>query len=139
VSWVVCRGAWCAFLCEPDFPAPARAHLLTCQGQGLARTLPHSRTSVTLRHHTISAKCLQLLWRPLPPSPWAAYIRLELPVFHVGYFKNTIQLLQCICKSCSRVLLFGAERATWLKWVRQGLGAEAGWGGVRWESPDMRR
>ncbi|KXZ56345.1 hypothetical protein GPECTOR_1g305 [Gonium pectorale] len=38
------------------------------------------------------------------------YIRLELPVFHIGYFKNTVQILQCICKSCSRVLLPEEER-----------------------------
>lgn len=28
-----------------------------------------------------------------------------LPVFHIGYFKHTIQILQCICKTCSRILL----------------------------------
>lgn len=33
------------------------------------------------------------------------YIDLELPVFHVGYFKAVITVLQTICKTCSRVLL----------------------------------
>lgn len=33
------------------------------------------------------------------------YIKLRLPVFHIGYFKATLQILQMICKSCSRVLL----------------------------------
>ena len=33
------------------------------------------------------------------------YINLGLPVFHIGYFKHTISVLQCICKNCSRVLL----------------------------------
>ncbi|GMH93134.1 hypothetical protein TrST_g13733 [Triparma strigata] len=33
------------------------------------------------------------------------YIELGLPVFHIGYFKHTIQILQCICKTCSRILL----------------------------------
>ena len=33
------------------------------------------------------------------------YINLELPVFHVGYFRAIIQVLQCVCKSCSRILL----------------------------------
>ncbi|KAG2499255.1 hypothetical protein HYH03_002834 [Edaphochlamys debaryana] len=46
------------------------------------------------------------------------YIRLELPVFHIGYFKNTVQILQCICKSCSRVLLPDEERRVWLKRFR---------------------
>lgn len=43
------------------------------------------------------------------------YLRLELPVFHVGYFRNTVQLLQCICKTCSRVLLPEEERRRWIK------------------------
>ena len=33
------------------------------------------------------------------------YIDLELPVFHVGYFRCIIQVLQCICKDCSRILM----------------------------------
>lgn len=48
----------------------------------------------------------------LPPP---GYIKLELPVFHIGYFKNTVQLLQCICKSCSRVLLKESDRQQWLR------------------------
>lgn len=27
-----------------------------------------------------------------------AYIKLVVPVFHIGYFKHTIVILQCICK-----------------------------------------
>ncbi|GAX79763.1 hypothetical protein CEUSTIGMA_g7204.t1 [Chlamydomonas eustigma] len=46
------------------------------------------------------------------------YIRLELPVFHIGYFRNTIQILQCICKECSRVLLPDEERKQWLRRFR---------------------
>ena len=49
------------------------------------------------------------------PHFHAGYIQLELPVFHIGYFKNTVQLLQCICKSCSRILLPEPERQAWLK------------------------
>ncbi|CAI5448922.1 unnamed protein product [Caenorhabditis angaria] len=33
------------------------------------------------------------------------YMDLDFPVFHVGFFKLTIQLLQCICKNCSSILL----------------------------------
>ena len=33
----------------------------------------------------------------------AGFIQLVLPVFHIGYFKQTMVLLHCICKSCSRV------------------------------------
>lgn len=38
------------------------------------------------------------------------YIKLELPVFHIGYFKNTLQILQSMCKSCARLLLPDEER-----------------------------
>lgn len=33
------------------------------------------------------------------------YIQLDLPVYHVGYFKHIVNVLQCICKECSRILL----------------------------------
>ena len=33
------------------------------------------------------------------------HIQLALPIFHTGYFTHTYNLLQMICKSCSRVLL----------------------------------
>ena len=33
----------------------------------------------------------------------AGFIQLVLPVFHIGYFKQTMVLLHCICKNCSRV------------------------------------
>jgi len=33
------------------------------------------------------------------------YVNLELPVYHVGYFRAIIQVLQSICKTCSRILL----------------------------------
>jgi len=39
------------------------------------------------------------------------YIQLQLPVFHIGYFKITVKTLQCICKTCSRVLLPAEDRA----------------------------
>ncbi|CAM9945793.1 unnamed protein product, partial [Phaeothamnion confervicola] len=46
------------------------------------------------------------------------HILLELPVFHIGYFKHTLALLQCICKTCSRVLLPQALRITFLHKMR---------------------
>ena len=48
-------------------------------------------------------------------GPLAGYIKLQLPVYHIGYFKITHKALQCICKSCSRVLLPQEER---LKYIR---------------------
>ena len=46
------------------------------------------------------------------------YIKLEMPVFHIGYFKNIIGILQCICKSCAHVLLSEEDRAQYLKRFR---------------------
>jgi DNA-directed RNA polymerase III subunit RPC1 len=43
------------------------------------------------------------------------YISLELPVFHAGFMKHTIVILQCICKRCARLLLPLNERLTYLK------------------------
>ena len=42
------------------------------------------------------------------------HIKLALPVFHVGYFKATIQVLQTICKSCSSVLLENSMKEKFL-------------------------
>ena len=38
------------------------------------------------------------------------HIELVLPVFHIGYFKPLLAVLQCICKTCSRVLIAPDER-----------------------------
>jgi DNA-directed RNA polymerase III subunit RPC1 len=46
------------------------------------------------------------------------YIKLALPVFHIGFFRHTLNLLQCICKSCSRVLLVQSEREKYLQKMR---------------------
>eukprot|EP01103_Thecamoeba_quadrilineata_P014630 TRINITY_DN43_c1_g1_i1.p1 TRINITY_DN43_c1_g1~~TRINITY_DN43_c1_g1_i1.p1 ORF type:complete len:1495 (-),score=281.45 TRINITY_DN43_c1_g1_i1:137-4342(-) len=45
-------------------------------------------------------------------------IKLDLPVFHTGYFKHTQQILQMICKNCSRILIEEPERSKLLKKVR---------------------
>eukprot|EP00126_Sphaerothecum_destruens_P001958 Sdes_comp15403_c0_seq1m4284 len=46
------------------------------------------------------------------------HIILELPVFHIGYFKQIVTILQNICKSCSRVLLSVEEKASILRKLR---------------------
>ncbi|EGR30247.1 hypothetical protein IMG5_137010, partial [Ichthyophthirius multifiliis] len=33
------------------------------------------------------------------------YIKLVLPIFHVGFFTEIINILQCICKNCGEILL----------------------------------
>ncbi|KAM0809086.1 putative DNA-directed RNA polymerase subunit [Seiridium cardinale] len=47
------------------------------------------------------------------------HVRLPLPVFHIGYLRFTMKILQEICKDCSRVLLTEPERRTFLKTLRK--------------------
>ncbi|KAL8872081.1 MAG: hypothetical protein Q9174_002232 [Haloplaca sp. 1 TL-2023] len=46
-------------------------------------------------------------------------IKLVLPAFHIGYFRMTIAILQCICKDCARVLLPEGERRKFLRSLRR--------------------
>lgn len=47
------------------------------------------------------------------------HIKLALPAFHVGYLKHIIDVLNCICKDCSRVLLDVPERRRHLRTMRR--------------------
>jgi DNA-directed RNA polymerase III subunit RPC1 len=38
------------------------------------------------------------------------HVELDLPVFHIGYIKEIVKVLQTICKTCSRVLLSNEAR-----------------------------
>ncbi|KAG8831315.1 hypothetical protein FRC18_006772 [Serendipita sp. 400] len=48
-----------------------------------------------------------------------AYMKLVLPVFHIGYFRHILAILQCICKSCARVMLSDNARKTFLQRFRR--------------------
>ncbi|ORY91742.1 hypothetical protein BCR35DRAFT_299051 [Leucosporidium creatinivorum] len=48
-----------------------------------------------------------------------AYIKLVLPVFHIGYFRHCLNILQCICKTCSRILLDPTEHRRFLALFRR--------------------
>ncbi|KAI8459810.1 DNA-directed RNA polymerase III subunit C1 [Phakopsora pachyrhizi] len=48
-----------------------------------------------------------------------SYIKLVLPVFHIGYFRAVIQMLQDICKTCARVLLSEEDRRLYLQRFRR--------------------
>ena len=37
-------------------------------------------------------------------------IKLAVPIFHIGYFKYILNILQCICKTCGSVLLKKEEK-----------------------------
>lgn len=43
------------------------------------------------------------------------YLDLALPVFHIGHFRSTINILQMICKSCSHVMLKEPEKKIYEK------------------------
>ncbi|KAI8816202.1 uncharacterized protein EV422DRAFT_546457 [Fimicolochytrium jonesii] len=45
-------------------------------------------------------------------------VRLAVPVFHIGYFKLMLQVLQMTCKTCSRVLLEEPQRRSFLRRLR---------------------
>jgi DNA-directed RNA polymerase III subunit RPC1 len=47
------------------------------------------------------------------------HVKLALPVFHVGYFKMIITILQEICKDCSNILLTEQQRRSFLKDLRR--------------------
>ncbi|XP_055335459.1 DNA-directed RNA polymerase III subunit RPC1-like [Paramacrobiotus metropolitanus] len=42
------------------------------------------------------------------------HLQLYYPLFHMGYFKNVFQIMQSVCQSCSRVLLHGPQRISYL-------------------------
>ncbi|XP_006653556.2 DNA-directed RNA polymerase III subunit 1 [Oryza brachyantha] len=46
------------------------------------------------------------------------YLKLALPVFNVGFFNCILDVLKCICKGCSRVLLVEKDRLEFLKKMR---------------------
>ncbi|KAJ1653024.1 DNA-directed RNA polymerase III subunit C1 (rpo31) [Dispira simplex] len=46
------------------------------------------------------------------------HINLCLPIFHIGYFKAIVTILQNICKTCSRVMLEEEVRRVYLKRIR---------------------
>uniref|UniRef100_A0A0N4Z3L6 DNA-directed RNA polymerase subunit n=1 Tax=Parastrongyloides trichosuri TaxID=131310 RepID=A0A0N4Z3L6_PARTI len=46
------------------------------------------------------------------------FLDLELPVFHVGFFRLTIQMLQCICKNCSNLLMSDEQKDIFLRQVK---------------------
>ncbi|GBO11352.1 DNA-directed RNA polymerase III subunit RPC1, partial [Araneus ventricosus] len=47
------------------------------------------------------------------------YVDLNLPVFHVGYFRSIITILQSVCKTCARVLLKPEERMKYSEILKQ--------------------
>ncbi len=53
------------------------------------------------------------------------FIQLELPVFHAGFFKHTLTILQCICKRCSKVMVSSTEKEQIMQRLRNGSNKSA--------------
>ncbi|CAM9584599.1 unnamed protein product [Chrysoparadoxa australica] len=49
------------------------------------------------------------------------YIHLQLPVFHIGYFKHTLTILQIICKTCAGLMLPDATKEAFRKKLKNPL------------------
>uniref|UniRef100_A0A2K5K0Z6 DNA-directed RNA polymerase subunit n=1 Tax=Colobus angolensis palliatus TaxID=336983 RepID=A0A2K5K0Z6_COLAP len=47
------------------------------------------------------------------------YIDLELPCFHVGYFRAVIGILQMICKTCCHIMLSQEEKKQFLDYLKR--------------------
>ncbi|XP_061561562.1 DNA-directed RNA polymerase III subunit RPC1 isoform X2 [Phycodurus eques] len=47
------------------------------------------------------------------------YLDLELPCFHVGYFKAIIGILQMICKTCSSIMLTKEEKLQFMDMLKR--------------------
>ena len=52
-----------------------------------------------------SALCLTCNKSSLDCIGHFGYINLCLPCYHIGFIKDTIDILKCICKTCSNILL----------------------------------
>ncbi|KAJ3669151.1 hypothetical protein LUZ60_011101 [Juncus effusus] len=46
------------------------------------------------------------------------YVNLVLPVYNVGFFSLVLDILKCICKGCSRILLQDKDRRAFMKKMR---------------------
>ncbi|MEQ2288534.1 DNA-directed RNA polymerase III subunit RPC1 [Ameca splendens] len=47
------------------------------------------------------------------------YLDLELPCFHVGYFKAVIGILQMICKTCSSIMLSKEDKQQFMDFLKR--------------------
>ncbi|KAL6556325.1 DNA-directed RNA polymerase III subunit 1 [Orobanche gracilis] len=46
------------------------------------------------------------------------YLPLALPVYNVGYLNTIVDIMKCICKNCSKVLLEEKQRQDFLRMMR---------------------
>ena len=84
------------------------------------RAAPHGCMDPRLGISDKMSHCRTCLKKLTDCSGHFGFIQLELPVFHAGYFKHTLTLMQCICKKCSRVLVSPQLRQQLLKRIGTG-------------------
>ena len=66
-----------------------------------------------------SAQCKSCEKRLQDCNGHFGHFKLVLPVYHVGYFKKVIQILQSVCKDCSCILLSEVDRRKFLGAIRK--------------------
>ena len=108
---------------SPSLSARRRSCVCTLQelypaGQGLTPA-PEGVLDLRLGTSKKDAVCRTCGEKLMECTGHFGYVRLCLPVFHTGYFKHVLNILQCICKHCSRLLLPPEERTAMLAKVRQ--------------------
>jgi DNA-directed RNA polymerase III subunit RPC1 len=87
-------------------------------------TLPHRRPAVSgcldprLGVSDKNSTCATCHLKLTDCAGHFGYIKLALPVFHIGFLRHTIHILQCICKSCAVVLLNDADKIKVLQRMR---------------------
>lgn len=47
------------------------------------------------------------------------HTKLDLPIYHIGYFKHLIQILKMVCKYCYNVLLERSVLDNYLKKMKR--------------------
>ncbi|KAK4214684.1 DNA-directed RNA polymerase III subunit RPC1 [Rhypophila decipiens] len=83
------------------------------------RPLPHGLLDPRLGTSSKTGAC-DTCQLPLANCPGHfGYVKLPLPVFHIGYLKYIQATLQNICKTCSRVLLDEDDRRDFLNKLRK--------------------
>ncbi|KAJ9624864.1 DNA-directed RNA polymerase III subunit C1 (rpo31) [Taxawa tesnikishii (nom. ined.)] len=87
---------------------------------GAPRTLTnHGPLDPRLGTSSKTGKC-ETCWQDLKEcNGHFGVVKLALPAYHIGYFKKIIEVLQIICKNCSRVLLPEESRRKYLRALRR--------------------
>ncbi|GKT25531.1 DNA-directed RNA polymerase III subunit RPC1, partial [Aduncisulcus paluster] len=82
---------------------------------GIAKPVPGSVLDRHLGVCDKNEKCVTCGENVLDCPGHFGHVTLPLPVFHVGYFRHIIAILNQVCKTCSRILLRGETARKWRK------------------------